>query len=145
MKIHNTESFEKLKIRAVNVNDIKINTNSDKKEIIPSLEDLDGNEIVSIGETGTGRRYIKFEGYYDGDNECWELRIGADEYLDRFSKLDPQSKINIMHNMFDKCSSFSENFNGVDDFGKVPKPISLFDITEDTEDGIYYLTDNNIY
>lgn len=144
MKIHNTESFEKLKIRPVDARNLPMNNDVEKYDV-PSPEDLDAKEIVSIGETGTGRRYIKFEGYYDGDNECWELRIGADEYLDRFSKLDPQSKINMMHNMFDKCSSFREDFNGVDDFDKVPKPISLFDITEKTADGLYYLTDNNIY
>lgn len=139
MKIINTEIFEKLKIRAVDVRELK----PEKNGLL--LKTIDGREIVNIYNS-YNRREISFMGFLDYDSMTWEYRTGTWTFLDDFVALDNKGRIACMQNLFDRQGSYSEKFTNIEeDLGAIPQPISLFDITEDTEDGLYYLTDDNIY
>lgn len=139
MKIINTETFEKLKIRPVDVRELK----PEKDGLL--LKTIDGREIVNIYNPNN-RREISFMGFLDYDSMTWEYRTGTWTFLDDFVALDNRGRIACMQNLFDRQGSYSEKFTDIEeDLGVIPQPISLFDITEDTEDGLYYLTDDNIY
>ena len=139
MKIINTETFEKLKIRPVDVRELEFDND------VMLLKTIDGREIVNIYNPDSIRE-ISFIGFLVYDSMTWEYRTGTWTILDDFVTLNDKGRIACMQNLFDRQGSYSEKFTDIEkDLGLIPQPISLFDITEDTEDGLYYLTDDNIY